>query len=73
VYPLNVNRSFEGKCRPHLKGRGIFKARRQSSAIYVIHVGFLLVLFFETADVGDMFLRNVGWLSTDYTSLYPTG
>jgi hypothetical protein len=23
------------------------------------------------ADVGDMFLRNVGWLSLDYTALFP--
>jgi hypothetical protein len=22
-------------------------------------------------DGGDMFLRNVGWLSMDYTALYP--
>jgi hypothetical protein len=28
-------------------------------------------LFFDPEDGGDMFLRNVGWLSTDYTVLYP--
>jgi hypothetical protein len=33
--------------------------------------GFLLCLFFYPEDGGDMFLRNVGWLSTDYTALYP--
>jgi hypothetical protein len=38
---------------------------KQSSA------GFLLGLFFDPEDVGDMFLRNVGWLLTDYTALYP--
>jgi hypothetical protein len=27
--------------------------------------------FFDPEDGGDMFLRNVGWLSTDYTPLYP--
>jgi hypothetical protein len=73
VYPLNVNRRFGGTCRLHLKGRGIFQARNQSSALYMLHVGVLLVLVFEPDDGGDMFLRNVGWLSADYTSLYPTG
>jgi hypothetical protein len=32
--------------------------------------GFLLDLFFDPEDGGDMFLRNVGWLSTDYMALY---
>jgi hypothetical protein len=26
---------------------------------------------FDTEDSGDMFLRNVGWLPTGYTALYP--
>jgi hypothetical protein len=34
--------------------------------------GFLLMLFFDPEDGGDIFLLNVGWLSTDYTVLYPT-
>jgi hypothetical protein len=28
-------------------------------------------LLFNHEDGGDMFLRNVGWLSKDYTTLYP--
>jgi hypothetical protein len=35
------------------------------------HAGFLIGLFFDPGDGGDMFLRNIGWLSTDYTTLYP--
>jgi hypothetical protein len=35
------------------------------------HAGFLIGLHFDPEDGGDMFLRNVGWLSTDYTALYP--
>jgi hypothetical protein len=35
------------------------------------HAGFLLGLFSDPEDGGDMFLRNVGCLSTDYTALYP--
>jgi hypothetical protein len=36
-----------------------------------LHAGFLRVLFFDPEDVGEIFLQNVGWLSTDYTALYP--
>jgi hypothetical protein len=35
------------------------------------HVDFFLDLFFDTEGGGDVFLRNVGWLSTDYMTLYP--
>jgi hypothetical protein len=33
---------------------------RAEEACYLLHVGFLLDLFFDSGDVGDMFLRNVG-------------
>jgi hypothetical protein len=35
------------------------------------HAGFLLGLFFDAEDGGDMFLRNTGLLSMDYTVLNP--
>jgi hypothetical protein len=31
----------------------------------------LLCLLFDPEEGGDIFLRNVGWLSTGYTALYP--
>jgi hypothetical protein len=34
------------------------------------HTGFLLGLFFDPEDGGDMFLQNVGLLSMEYTVLY---
>jgi hypothetical protein len=33
------------------------------------HPGYLLGLFFDPEDGGDMFLRNVGRLSTEYAAL----
>jgi hypothetical protein len=33
--------------------------------------GFLLGLFFDLEDGGDMSIRNVGWLSVEYMALYP--
>jgi hypothetical protein len=27
-------------------------------------------IFFDSEDGGDVFLRNVGWHSTDYTAFY---
>jgi hypothetical protein len=32
---------------------------------------FLLRLLFDPEDGGDVCLREVGWLSTDYTTLHP--
>jgi hypothetical protein len=38
---------------------------------HLIATCFSLHLFFDIEDGGDMFLRNVGWLSTAYSALYP--
>jgi hypothetical protein len=40
-------------------------------SIIFFHAGFLLGLFYNPEDEADMFLRNVGWLPTDYKALYP--
>jgi hypothetical protein len=36
------------------------------------HAGFLLLLFFDLDDGGDVSLRNVVGFLTDYMALYPT-
>jgi hypothetical protein len=35
-----------------------------------IHGGFLLDFFLNSEERGDIFLRNISWLSSDYTELY---
>jgi hypothetical protein len=44
---------------------------REASDSYLRQAGFLLHLMFGPEDGGDMFLRNVSLLSTDYAVLYP--
>jgi hypothetical protein len=44
---------------------------RWFAEVYLSPAGFLLGVFFDAEDGGYMFLRNVCWLSTDYTALYP--
>jgi hypothetical protein len=44
---------------------------KKSRAFYQLQAGFLLGLFFNPEDGDEIFLRNVGWLSTDYTKLMP--
>jgi hypothetical protein len=43
----------------------------EASDFCLTHVGFLLGFFFNPENGGSMFFRNVGWLSTDYSALYP--
>jgi hypothetical protein len=65
-----VNWRFERKCRLLLQGRRISQARNQRESRWqgeppatCFHAGSLLVLFIDPEDGGDMFHRNVGWLS----------
>jgi hypothetical protein len=48
----------------------LLKVNLRSLLATCFHAGFLLGLF-DPEDGGDMFLRNVGRLSTDYTALSP--
>jgi hypothetical protein len=50
--PLRVNRRFGGTYGLHLQSRALLAT--------FFHAGFLLGLFFDPEDGGDMFLRNVG-------------
>jgi hypothetical protein len=40
--------------------------------VYLLHAGFLAALFFDYEDGCNMLVRNVGWISKDYMTLYPT-
>jgi hypothetical protein len=40
------------------------------SALYLSHTSSFLGLISNSEDEGNMFLRNVGWLSTDYTAFH---
>jgi hypothetical protein len=56
--PLKVNRRFGGTSRLHLRGRRISQARNQRESRW--QPGFLLGLFSDPEDGGDMFLRKAG-------------
>jgi hypothetical protein len=64
---LKTSRRFGGTYGLHLQGR-ISRARELATCFHAV---ILLGLFFDTEDGDDMFLRNVGWLLTDYTALCP--
>jgi hypothetical protein len=53
--PLSLNRRFGGIYRLHFQ----------------LACWFCWTYFFDPEDGGDMFLRNVGYNSTDYTASYP--
>lgn len=46
-------------------------SRQQSSCLLSASWWFLAFLHLGHENGGNMFLRNVGWISPDYTALYP--
>jgi hypothetical protein len=72
--PLKVNRRFEEIYRLHLQGqiiRGtktIVKAGGKQE--YQAELAIYFHAFFDLEDGGDLFLRNVGLLSREYTALF---
>jgi hypothetical protein len=59
--PLSVNRRFGGTCRLLFQGRRIRRVRNQRESRCQAELWLWR----------DIFLRNVGWLPTNYTTLYP--
>jgi hypothetical protein len=66
---LKVNRRFGRICHHHIQSRKIGPVRNQRECKWP-QVGFLLGLFFDPEDGGDIFPRNISRLSTGYTVLY---
>jgi hypothetical protein len=65
---LKVNRRFGGTSRLHLQGRRISLTE---PACHQLSSRFLLGLFIDPKNGGDMLLWNVNWFSTDFTALCP--
>jgi hypothetical protein len=68
--PLSVNRRFGGTYRLHLQGRWNTFSKKTCLTPACLMVS-CWTYFFDPEDGGYMFLRNVGWHSTDYTASYP--
>jgi hypothetical protein len=72
---LKVNRLFGETYYLHLQGLRKSQAGNQREVggkqFLLLLSGFFLGLQVEPEDEGDVFLRSVGRLSTDYTALYP--
>jgi hypothetical protein len=63
--PLKVSRRFGGTYPLHLQDRRISRARNQHESLPIVTwfpTGFLLCLFFDPEDGGDMFLQYASWL-----------
>jgi hypothetical protein len=52
--------------------KGYFREEERQDPNKQLHAGFLLGLYFDSEEGGDMLFRNVSRFSTDYTALYPT-
>jgi hypothetical protein len=57
------------------KQKGYFKIwssrNGESKTSFLLHADFSLGLLLNPDDGGDMFHRNVDWLSSSYTALHP--
>jgi hypothetical protein len=61
---LKVNQCFGGTCCLHIQSQRISQARNQQEAgrqlRALLHIGFLLGLFSNGDNGGDIFFRNIG-------------
>jgi hypothetical protein len=64
-----MNRSVFWDITPYSRLKAIPRFRGTCRLHHLLHVGFLLGLFFDPEYGGDRFFR--GWLSADYTTLWP--
>jgi hypothetical protein len=64
--PVKINRRFGGKYSGSKN-----KPSKKPAQIRQRHAGLLLGLLFYPEYGSDMFLRNVGCISTDYTTSHP--
>jgi hypothetical protein len=44
---------------------------KQAANRSLLHTGFFLGIFFDYEDRGDIFFRNVGCVSEEYTAIHP--
>jgi hypothetical protein len=74
-FALRANQRELNCCLPFLSSFLYNPKFRQAdcSACHLLHAGFLNGIVFDPEDGGNMFLRNVSWLWTDYTTLYARG
>jgi hypothetical protein len=71
VHSVESQEIFRSKMSPK-SSASKNKAEQETRAKQVAKVANrVLGLFFEPAERGWIFLRKVGWLPTDYTTLYP--
>jgi hypothetical protein len=67
--PLKINQRFGRACL-HVQGQAKQEASvKKVPSRAMVHVPFFFSLFFDSYDGGYIILRNVGWLSADYTAL----
>jgi hypothetical protein len=61
--------SWDTRITPYslVKFSGLFARNQHQADTDLLHG-----LFFGSEDGGELFLRNVCWLSTEYTTLYPS-
>jgi hypothetical protein len=74
VWVNEIQVTFKKNLSPPSSGLKIKKTRKQNEAgskHTSVHAGFLNSLLLDSEIGGDIFLRNVGCISLNYTALYP--
>jgi hypothetical protein len=69
VYSVENQLTFQMNIAPSSSGSN--KPRKIPNRLATCFHASILLGLFDPEDWGNMFLRNFGWLSTDYMALYP--